>query len=289
MSDLRQLATERPNPRSRDLDRVSTSKLLRVINAEDQRVPRAVRRCIPHIEKVVNAVYPRLKAGGHLYYIGAGTSGRLGCVDASEMPPTYGVPPELVQGIMAGGFEALIKSREGAEDDGPAGRRDIRSRKIGRKDAVIGLSASGRARYVREALQEARRRGAFTACITCNPNSELIACAQVAIVARTGPEVVTGSTRMKAGTAQKLILNMISTATMVRLGRVKGNRMVDLQIKCEKLAERARNLVMDATGVSAKKAEAALKKAGGSVREAIEGLQIRNGKIRNPKKLRKSK
>jgi len=272
MAGLRQLATEKPNPRSRNLDRVSTARLLRIINAEDQRVPLAVRRCIPQIEKTVNAVCSRLKSGGRLFYIGAGTSGRLGCVDASEMPPTYGVPPDLVQGIMAGGFEALIKSKEGAEDDGPAGRRDIRARKVGRHDAVVGLSASGRARYVREALQEARRRGAFTACITCNSNSELIPRADVAIVARTGPEVVTGSTRMKAGTAQKMILNMLSTATMVRLGRVKGNRMVDLQIKCAKLAERARNLVVDATGVTEKEAEKALRRAGGSVRGAIEGL-----------------
>jgi len=275
MTDLRQLATEQSNPRSRNLDRVSTARLLRIINAEDQSVPGTVRRCIPHIEEAVNAVYPRMQSGGRLYYIGAGTSGRLGCLDASEMPPTYGVPQDMVQGLMAGGFEALIKSREGAEDDGPAGRRDIRTHKISRRDAVIGLSASGRARYVRDALQEARRRGAFTACITSNPNSELIPLADVAIVARTGPEVVTGSTRMKAGTAQKLILNMFSTAIMVRLGRVQGNRMLDLQIKCEKLLERARNLVMDATHTTEQEASQALRRADGSVRDAIAELSSR--------------
>jgi N-acetylmuramic acid 6-phosphate etherase len=189
------------------------------------------------------------------------------------MPPTYGTDPNLVQGIMAGGLGALTRSKEGAEDDGPAGVRDIRDRKVGRRDAVVGLSASGRARYVREALNEARRRGAFTACITCNPNSALIAFADAALVAETGSEVVTGSTRMKAGTAQKLILNMLSTGVMVRLGRVKGNRMVDLQLKCEKLVERASNLVMDETGCSAPKAALALKASNGSVRKAVAFLK----------------
>lgn len=272
MTDLRTLATEKSNPRSRRLDRVSTRRLLEIINAEDQTVPRAVKAAIPKLARVVEETARRLKRGGRLFYIGAGTSGRLGCVDASEMPPTYGTPPELVQGIMAGGFEALLKSKEGAEDDGPAGVRDIRARKAGRRDVVVGLSASGRARYVREALKEARKRGAFTACITCNPNSELIACADVALVAATGPEVVTGSTRMKAGTAQKLILNMLSTGTMVRLGRVKGNRMVDLQLKCEKLVERATNMVIDETGCAPAEAAAALRASGGQVREAIQAL-----------------
>jgi len=273
MTDLRALATERSNPRSRKLDRVSTRRLLEIINAEDRTVPKAVAAAIPNLTRVVDKTARRLKRGGRLFYIGAGTSGRLGCVDASEMPPTYGTPPELVQGIMAGGFEALLKSKEGAEDDGPAGIRDIRARKIGRKDVVVGLSASGRARYVREALKEARKRGAFTACITCNPNSELIACAQVPLVAETGPEVVTGSTRMKAGTAQKLLLNMLSTGTMVRLGRVQGNRMVDLQLKCEKLVERARNMVLDESGCSVSQATAALQATGGHVRKALEWLK----------------
>lgn len=273
MTDLRSLATERSNPRSRNLDRVSTRRLLEIINAEDRTVPVAVGRCVPVLARVVESVAARMKRGGRLFYIGAGTSGRLGCVDASEMPPTYGTDPDLVQGIMAGGLGALTRSKEGAEDDGPAGVKDIRARKVGRRDAVVGLSASGRARYVREALKEARRRGAFTACITCNPNSELIACADAALVAETGPEVVTGSTRMKAGTAQKLILNMLSTGVMVRLGRVKGNRMVDLQLKCEKLVERARNLVMDETGCSASNAAQALKATNGSVRKAVALLR----------------
>ena len=275
MPTLRHLQTEQANPQSRNLDRLSTRKLLEVINAQDHAVPRAVQRCIPRLAQAVEEVARRLRRGGRLFYIGAGTSGRLGCLDASEMPPTYGVSPGLVQGIMAGGPRALTRSQEGAEDDARAGVQDIRARKISRQDAVVGLSASGRARYVREALKEARRRGAFTAAITCNGNSELIACAKIALVAETGPEVVTGSTRMKAGTAQKLILNMLSTAVMVRLGRVKGNRMVDLQLKCEKLKERARNLVMEETGANARTAGRALTAAKGSVREALAALHAR--------------
>jgi N-acetylmuramic acid 6-phosphate etherase len=272
-TDLRKLATERPNPRSARLDKISTRQLLRVINREDAFVARAVARAIPQIGRALDKIAARLKRGGRLFYIGAGTSGRLGCLDASEMPPTYGVPLTLVQGIIAGGDKALRRSIEGAEDDGAAGVADIRARKIGKRDAVVGLSVSGRARYVREALLEARKRGAFTACITCNKNSALIACADVAIVAETGAEVVAGSTRMKAGTAQKMILNMLSTGAMVRLGRVKGNRMLDLQIKCEKLEERACYLIMEETGASAAAALKALKAGGGSVRKAIALLK----------------
>lgn len=273
MTDLKHLSTEQPNRRSRNLDTLPVKKLLQVINREDATVAHAVAKAIPQIAKVVNAAAARLARGGRLFYIGAGTSGRLGVTDASEMPPTYGVPQTLVQGIIAGGYGALLKSKEGAEDNAKAGIADIRARKVGARDVVIGLSVSGRARYVREALLEARKRGAFTGCITCNRNSLLIGCADVAMVAETGPEVVTGSTRMKAGTAQKMILNMISTAAMVRLGRVKGNRMVDLQLKCEKLHERARNLIMDETGASAAAAVKALKASGGSVRKAIARLR----------------
>ena len=272
MNDLRHLTTEACNPRSTELDSLPTSDLLTLINDEDLSVPRSVRACIPTIEKVVQAVTQRLRNSGRLFYIGAGTSGRLGCVDASEMPPTYGVEPTLVQGIIAGGPEALLRSKEGAEDDGQAGIRAVGEHRIGEHDAVVGISASGRARYVREALLEAQRRDAFTACITCNQNSDLIPYAHLAIVAETGPEVVTGSTRMKAGTAQKLILNMLSTAVMVRLGRVKGNRMIDLQLKCEKLRERARNLVMDEAQVDAYTAVEALLKSEGKVRDALNLL-----------------
>jgi N-acetylmuramic acid 6-phosphate etherase len=273
ISNLRSLATEKQNPNSARLDKLPTRKLISVINREDATIARAVAKAIPQIAAAVDKIAARLKRGGRLFYIGAGTSGRLGCLDASEMPPTYGVPHTLVQGIIAGGPAALTRSIEGAEDDGAAGIADVRSRKIGKRDALVGLSVSGRARYVREALLEARKRGAFTAAITCNKNSALIACADVAIVAETGAEVVTGSTRMKAGTAQKMILNMLSTGAMVKLGRVKGNRMLDLQIKCEKLQERALNLVMDETGVDAEAAAKALKAAGGSARKAVAMLK----------------
>ncbi len=273
MTKLSDLATEQSNSRSAKLDRLSIPEVLRVINREDATVARAVGKAIPQIAAATKVIAQKLKAGGRLFYIGAGTSGRLGCLDASEMPPTYGVPHTLIQGIIAGGPPALTRSQEGAEDDAKAGIGDIRKRKVSKRDAVVGLSVSGRARYVREALNEARRRGAFTACITCNKNSLLIPCADVAIVVETGPEVVAGSTRMKAGTAQKMILNMISTASMVQLGRVKGNRMLDLQIKCEKLEERAVNLIVEETGVSAAKALKALKQAKGSVRAAINLLK----------------
>ncbi|MBE7464696.1 MAG: N-acetylmuramic acid 6-phosphate etherase [Planctomycetes bacterium] len=270
--DLRTLATEASNPRTRDLDRLGTLDLLERINAEDRSVPDAVHAVLPALARVVEAAASRMARGGRLIYIGAGTSGRLGCVDASEMPPTYGVPPEWVQGIIAGGPEALLRSIEGAEDDAAAGVADLAARHIGATDTVVGLSASGRARYVRAALIYARERAAFTACITCNRNSPLIACAAESLVAETGPEVVTGSTRMKAGTAQKLILNMLSTAVMVKLGRVRGNAMLDVQLKCEKLHERARNILVDATGCSPETAARTLHETGGSVRAAYELL-----------------
>lgn len=273
IASLRTLDTEKPNPKSSALDRMPVGELLATINREDATVARAVRAALPQIERVVKAVIKKVKNGGRLFYIGAGTSGRLGVLDASEMPPTYGVPPTWVQGLIAGGFPALTASQEGAEDDGDAGVKDIRSKKIGKNDAVIGLSVSGRAKYVREALHEASRRGAFTGCITCNRASLLIPCAKEAIVVETGPEVVAGSTRMKAGTAQKMVLNMISTALMVRMGRVKGNRMVDLQIKCEKLKERACHLLMDQTGCGEAAALKALARAKGSVRKAATFLK----------------
>jgi len=277
ITSLRDLATEQSNRRTKNLDKLSIRGLLTAINREDATVPAVVKRAIPQIERTVNAVVERLANGGRLFYFGAGTSGRLGCTDASEMPPTYGVEPSLVQGVMAGGPAALTRSKEGAEDDGPAGVADVANRRITKRDAVIGLSASGRALYVQHALLEAKRRGAFTACITCNRNSALIHCADVAIVAETGPEAVTGSTRMKAGTAQKLILNMISTATMVRLGKVKGNRMTHLQIKCDKLRERARNLVMEEAGVNEETALAALMRNKGSVAAAVAALTRNRG------------
>ncbi len=272
-TDLQSLSTERFNPRTTRLDAMSTRDVLCAINREDATVHGAVSKTIPRIAKAVEAIAARLKNKGRLFYVGAGTSGRLGCLDASEIPPTYGVSPKLVQGIIAGGYGALRRSIEGAEDDSARGAAEIVRRRIGAGDAVVGLSASGRATFVQAALQEASRRGAFTACITCNRNSALIPLVEVAIVADTGPEVVAGSTRMKAGTAQKMILNMISTAVMVRLGRVKGNRMADMQIKCAKLNERAALIVVEETGVELRAALNALKTHRGSIRNAIAALK----------------
>ncbi|MEI6233110.1 MAG: N-acetylmuramic acid 6-phosphate etherase [Planctomycetota bacterium] len=273
IDDLTTLATERSNPRTRTLDAMSTRAMLTAINREDATVPGAVAKAIPQIAQAVERIVPLLKNGGRLFYIGAGTSGRLGCVDASEMPPTYGVSSKLVQGIIAGGFGALRRSIEGAEDDAVKGAAEMQTRAIGPRDAVIGLSASGRAKYVQAALTEASKRGAFTACITCNRNSALIPLADVPIVADTGAEVVAGSTRMKAGTAQKLVLNMISTSVMVQLGRVKGNRMMDLKIKCDKLRERAARIVADEAGVDMNTALKALTDHAGSIRKSVAALQ----------------
>ncbi len=274
-SDLLSLSTERSNPRTAHLDGMSTKAILQAINREDATVPAAVAKAIPQITLAVEAIAECMKKGGRLFYLGAGTSGRLGCVDASEMPPTYGVSSKLVQGIIAGGYGALRRSVEGAEDDAVDGVAQLDRRDVGPGDAVVGLSASGRAKFVQAALTEARRRGAFTACITCNSNSALIPLVDVAMVADTGPEVVAGSTRMKAGTAQKLILNMISTASMVKLGRVKGNRMVDLKIKCDKLRERAALIVMDETGAEMSAALEALNANGGAIRKAIAAFENR--------------
>jgi N-acetylmuramic acid 6-phosphate etherase len=270
---LTALQTEARNPRTAQLSAMKTGALLRAINREDRTVARAVAHVIPVLTSLVDQAALRLNAGGRLLYVGAGTSGRLGCLDASEIPPTYGVPARLVQGIVAGGARALRRSIEGAEDDGPAGVAAMARQRVSSRDVVVGLSASGRARYVRAALAEARRRGALTAGITCNRNSLLAECVDVALVAETGPEAVAGSTRMKAGTAQKMILNMLSTALMVRLGRVQGNHMTHLQIKCEKLRERAALLVMSEAGVSRTKALLFLKKSGGSVHAAIQAAK----------------
>ena len=287
-SNLQSLSTEAPNPRTTHLDTMSTRDLLQAINREDATISAAVAKAIPQITKAVDAIAARLKTGGRLFYIGAGTSGRLGCVDASEMPPTYGVASKLVQGIIAGGYGALRRSIEGAEDDAENGIAQIAKHKITAADAVVGLSASGRAKFVQAALIEAHKRGAFTACITCNKNSALIPLAQVAIVADTGPEVVAGSTRMKADTAQKLILNMLSTGVMVQLGRVKGNRMVDLKIKCDKLRERAALMVMEETGATMPAALAALSAHKNSIRNAINAL-VFNAKTQRHRGTKKSK
>ncbi|MGB3849498.1 MAG: N-acetylmuramic acid 6-phosphate etherase [Tunicatimonas sp.] len=251
------------------LEQMSVRTLLESINQEDQTVPAAVAKVIPQIEKLVDGTVARMKQGGRLFYIGAGTSGRLGIVDASECPPTYGVPHDWVVGIMAGGDAAIRKAVEFAEDDPAQAWKDLQEYDINDQDVLVGIAASGRTPYVIGGVTEARKHGLLTGCITCNAGSELAAAVEVPIEVVVGPEFVTGSTRMKAGTAQKLVLNMLSTATMVGLGRVQGNRMVDMQLSNHKLVERGTNMVMEELGIEQAEAEQLLR-AHGSVRRAVE-------------------
>ncbi|MBC7808345.1 MAG: N-acetylmuramic acid 6-phosphate etherase [Akkermansiaceae bacterium] len=238
--------TEQPNPRTENLDRLPTIELLQRINEEDATVTDAVRKCLPQIARAVDAVSDCLRGGGRLIYVGAGTSGRIGCLDAAECLPTFGVSAEHVFGIIAGGERALLKAVEGAEDDRDAGIQSMDDARITATDAVIGLSASGGAPYVRAALRRARERGAaITVSVSCVPDAPLSEDAAIPIEAVTGPEVLTGSTRLKAGTAQKLICNMISTGAMIRWGKTYGNRMVDVQTTNDKLKERAKRLVRE--------------------------------------------
>lgn len=250
------------------LERMSTAELLRNINAEDRTVADAVAQVIPAIERLVDAIVPRMQDGGRLFYLGAGTSGRLGIVDASECPPTFGVPHGLVVGLIAGGDSAIRKAVEFAEDDREQGWKDLQEHAIGGNDSVIVIAASGGTPYVIGALERCNAEGILTGGITCNPGSALATTAAHPIVVVVGPEFVTGSTRMKSGTAQKLVLNMISTSVMIKLGRVKGNRMVDMQLSNNKLIDRGTRMVMDSLNVPYEEANALLKQHG-SVRKAV--------------------
>jgi N-acetylmuramic acid 6-phosphate etherase len=252
-----------------DLEKKSTLALLEGINREDQTVPLAVKESIPQIERLTEAILRKMQEGGRLFYIGAGTSGRLGVVDASECPPTYGVPHGLVIGLIAGGDVAIRKSVEHAEDDPIQGWKDLEEHEFGPADCLIGIAASGRTPYVIGAVKKARAAGAVTGCITCNASSPLAEAAEFPVEIIVGPEFVTGSTRMKSGTAQKLALNMISTTVMIRLGRVRGNRMVDMQLSNSKLKNRGLQMVMEATGLDANAAQKLLD-IHGSVRKAID-------------------
>lgn len=255
--------------RHQDLEKKGTEELLLGINSEDALVHRAVAQAIPAITPLVDQITERMRRGGRLFYLGAGTSGRLGIVDASECPPTFGVPHGLVIGLIAGGDSAIRKAVEFAEDDREQGWKDLQEHAIGADDTVIGIAASGSTPYVVGALRRCNAEGILTACITCNPGSPVSLVAKHPIVAVVGPEYVTGSTRMKSGTAQKLILNMISTAVMIKLGRVKGNRMVDMQLSNNKLIDRGTRMVMDGLGIGYEEANELLKKHG-SVRKAME-------------------
>ena len=265
--------TERANPRTAEIDRLSTADVLRLMNDEDATVPAAVRATIPQIARAVEELAPRLARGGRLLLFGAGTSGRLAALDAAEWPPTFGTPPEMAQAFIAGGPRALTQAVEGAEDDADAGRRDLRDSGAGARDAVLGISASGGAPYVLGALGEARSRGVLTIGLACREGSPLEAHADIVIAPVVGPEVIAGSSRLKAGTAQKLVLNMLSTATMIRLGKVYGNLMIDVQPTNAKLRARARRIVRDLTGASDEAAATALTEAG-SVRTAIVMLRL---------------
>jgi N-acetylmuramic acid 6-phosphate etherase len=266
---LEKLLTEQSNPASASIDAVPTADALRIINSEDRKVADAVEREVPQIARAVDAIVSAIERGGRLFYLGAGTSGRLGVLDASECPPTFSVPPELVQGIMAGGEAALSRATETTEDDPEIGVRDLQSRGFSDRDVLVGITASGRTPYVLGAIAEAKRLGAITVGISCTPDSELSRAVDIAIAPVTGPEVVAGSTRLKAGTAQKLVLNMLSTASFVKLGYVYGNLMVNVQPKNVKLVDRARRIIAQATGVSYDRAGELLTDSGKSVRVAI--------------------
>lgn len=255
-----------------NLEALTTQQLLEGMNSEDQTVPLAVAKILPQIESFVNACYERMSQGGRLFYIGAGTSGRLGIVDASECPPTFGVDHNTVIGIIAGGDKAIRKAVEFAEDDTEQGWKDLQEHKITPLDTLVGIAASGTTPYVIGAMQRANNEGLLTGSISCNPGSPLENAAQFPMIAVVGPEFVTGSTRMKSGTAQKLILNMVSTSLMIKLGRVKGNRMVDMQLSNNKLVDRGAKMVQQALSISYDEAEALLK-THGSVRAAIDNFQ----------------
>ena len=255
------------------LEKMPVRELLENINREDHTVPQAVKPCIPDIERLVEGIVPRMKEGGRLFYIGAGTSGRLGILDASEIPPTFGAPYDLVIGLIAGGDTAIRRAVEQAEDSTEAGWDELLAYHIGVNDVLVGIAASGTTPYVIGALRNARRHGLLTACITCNPGSPVTHEAGIPIVAVVGPEFVTGSTRMKSGTAQKLILNMISTAVMIRMGRVSGNKMVDMQLTNAKLVDRGTKMIMEDTGIENYSQAHALLMKYGKVRLAVEAYK----------------
>lgn len=266
---LEKLLTEQPNPASASIDALATEDVLRVINGEDRRVAEAVAKEIPAIARAVDAVVSAFGHGGRLFYIGAGTSGRLGVLDASECPPTFGVSPDRVQGIIAGGEAALSRATEATEDDPSTGARDLLARGFTSRDVLVGIAASGRTPYVLGAVAEARKLGAVTVGISATPDSELARAVDIAITPLTGPEVVAGSTRLKAGTAQKLVLNMLTTAAFIRSGYVYGNLMVNVQPRNAKLVDRARRIVSQAAGISVQAAADVLAAAGDSVPTAI--------------------
>lgn len=267
--DLEKLTTESRNQDTLNIDKVSTLDMVRMINNEDKKVAVAVEQELPKIAEAIDETVKRMHKGGRLIYIGAGTSGRLGVLDASECPPTYGVSEELVQGVIAGGKEAIFRAKEGAEDSKELALEDLKNKSLNENDIVVGLAASGRTPYVIGGLEYANEIGALTLSVTCNANSEVAKAAKISISPVVGPEVVTGSTRLKSGTAQKLVLNMLSTGTMIKLGKVYGNLMVDVRPTNEKLVERSKKIVCEATGVSREEADKYLKETDFDVKHSI--------------------
>jgi len=277
--NLANLLTEQRNPASARIDKLATAEMLRVINEEYFKVAEAVAREIPNIARAVDAIVEAFHKGGRLFYIGAGTSGRLGVLDASECPPTFNVPPDMVQGIIAGGEAALSRATETTEDDPGIGARDLKLRGFTGSDVLCGIAASGRTPYVLGAVDEANRMGALTLGVSCTPDSELARRVKIAITPLSGPEIVTGSTRMKAGTATKLVLNMLTTGSFIRLGYVRGNLMVNVQPKNSKLVDRSRRIIAALTGVSYEEAGRMLVAAGNNVAAAIDNWEETTRKI----------
>lgn len=273
--NILKLNTEQQNPKTMSIDLMSTEEIITVINQEDTLVPNAIAKEIPVISEVVDQIVDSFKKGGRLIYIGAGTSGRLGILDASECPPTYGTNPEMVVGILAGGIKAVTEAVEGAEDDLEQGKKDLMNINLSDQDTVVGIAASGRTPYTIGALHYANEIGATSVAVACSKDSEMEAIATYTIAPIVGPEVVTGSTRMKAGTAQKLVLNMLTTASMIKMGKVYGNLMVDVQMTNEKLHKRAETIIKMATGASDEEAKLALKEQNYHTKAAI--LQIMTG------------
>lgn len=293
---LKSLSTEQRNPVSTDIDAKAIPEILAILNSEDHKVAAAVQKEIPFITEAVQIVVDALRAGGRLIYVGAGTSGRLGVLDAAECPPTFGTDPRMIQGMIAGGDKAMFRSQEGAEDKTENGAKDIDRKKVNKQDVVCGIAASLRTPYVVGAVLRAKERGARTLYITTNSRdklysqdfSELSHSIDVGICPEVGPEVIMGSTRMKSGTAQKLVLNMITTTAMIRLGKVYENMMIDLQLTNKKLEERAKRIVMTITGVSYENAGATLKKAGGHVKTALVMIKANVDKKEASRRLKES-
>ena len=287
--DLSKLTTERANPASANLDLKSSLQIARVINSEDAKVARAVKRALPQIACAIDEIAASLKRGGRLIYVGTGTSGRMGALDSAECPPTFQTDPRMVQYVIAGGLKALGQAVEADEDSREFGAKEIAKKKPGRNDVVVGIAASGRTPFTIAAVEYARRHGARTVAVTCNPNSELGSVAEIAIVAEVGPEVVSGSTRMKAGTAQKMVLNMLTTGAMTRLGYVYGNLMVNVKLKNSKLAERGITILQRATKASRQQSERALRASANSVPIAMVMLQSGVGRAKAEELLEKTR